>query len=35
VATLDNDAPAVFDESLKFISRTTDPTLDTHAPGPG
>jgi carboxylesterase len=35
VATLDNDAPEVFDESLKFISRTTDPTLDPHAPGPG
>jgi carboxylesterase len=27
VATLDNDAPAIFDESLKFIGRTTDPDI--------
>jgi carboxylesterase len=31
VATLDNDAPAVFDESLKFIGRTTDPDIAGHA----
>ncbi|MDQ4084936.1 MAG: alpha/beta fold hydrolase [Actinomycetota bacterium] len=27
VATLDHEAPAIFDESLKFISRMTDPTI--------
>jgi len=27
VATLDNDAPAIFDESLKFIARTTEPDV--------
>ena len=27
VATLDNDAPAIFDESLKFICRTTEPDI--------
>jgi carboxylesterase len=34
VATLDNDAPGIFDESLKFISRTTDPDIaGTSTPG--
>jgi carboxylesterase len=32
VATLDNDAPAIFDESLKFIRRVTEDSG--HSPGP-